>query len=97
MSTQTVSEMKAHITDKAAKDGDFRAELVRDPKAVISSELGVLIPENFAVHVHEDNAATAHMVLPMSDRLTEEDLAQIAGGGWGQDSMDQLEEDMNNP
>ena len=37
MATQTVSEMKAHITDKAAKDGDFRARLIADPKAVIAS------------------------------------------------------------
>ena len=96
MATQTISEMKAHIMAKAADDGDFRAELVRDPKAVISSELGVLIPENFAIHVHEDNATTAHMVLPMSEQLTEEDLAQVAGGNWAQQSMDQLEDDMNN-
>ena len=96
MATQTVSEMKARILARATEDDQFRAELVRDPKAVISSELGVLIPENFAIQVHEDNATTAHMVLPLSDRLTEEDLAQVAGGNWAQDSMDQLEDDMNN-
>ena len=96
MATQTMSEMKAHIVARAAEDGQFRAELVRDPKAMISSELGVLIPESFAIRVHEDSATTAHMVLPLSDQLTEEDLAQVAGGGWGQDSMDQLEDDMNN-
>lgn len=96
MAANTMSEMKARITAKAAEDDDFRAELVRDPKAVISSELGVLIPESFSIHVHEDNGNTAHMVLPMSDQLTEEDLAHVAGGGWGQDSMDQIEEDMNN-
>ena len=96
MATSTVSEMKAQILAKAAEDGKFRAELVGDPRAVISSELGVLIPENFAIHVHEDNATTAHMVLPMSDKLTEEDLAQVAGGNWAQQSMDQMEEDMDN-
>ena len=96
MATQTMTEMKAHIMAKAAQDGQFRADLVRDPRAVISSELGVLIPENFAIQVHEDSATTAHMVLPLSDQLTDEDLAQVAGGNWGQESMDQMEEDMNN-
>ena len=96
MAIRTISEMKAHIMAKAAEDGRFRSELVRDPKAVISSELGVPIPERFAIQVHEDNATTAHMVLPMSDQLTEEDLAQVAGGNWAQDSMDQMEDDMNN-
>ncbi len=41
METQTISEMKAHIIAKAAEDSDFRAEIVRNPKAVISSEYGV--------------------------------------------------------
>ena len=80
---------------RAAEDGGFRVELVRDPKAVISSELGVLIPENFAIQVHEDSAISAHLVLPPSDQLTEEDLAQVAGGNWAQQSMDQMEDDMN--
>ena len=79
----TISEMTAHVTAKAAEDGDFRARLIADPKAVIASEFVVSIPENFAIKVHEDSASTAHMVLPLSDRLTEEDLALAAGGGWG--------------
>ena len=81
MANLTMSEMKAHIMAKAAEDGHFRAELVRDPKAVISSELGVPIPEHFTIQVHEDSAASAHMVLPLSDQLTAEDLAQVGGGG----------------
>ena len=82
MATQTMSEMKARILAKAAEDEDFRACLLDDPKAVISAELGVSIPEGFTVQVHEDDATTAHFVLPPSDRLTEADLAQVAGGGW---------------
>ena len=84
----TVSEMKAQIMARAAEDGEFRAKLIADPKPVISSELGVSIPENFAIQVHEDSAATAHMVLPMSERLTEADLAQVAGGWGTQDAED---------
>ena len=97
MATATISEMKAHIMAKAAEDGEFRARLLADPRPVISAELGVSIPEHFTIQVHEDSTAAAHMVLPLSDHLTEEELAQVAGGGnWAQQSMDQLEDDMNN-
>ena len=96
MATRTISEMKAHLVAKADESEDFRTRLVADPRSVISAEFGVSIPEGFKVKVYEDSATTAHMVLPMTDRLTEEELAQVAGGGWGQDSMDQLEDDMNN-
>ena len=96
MASITMREMKEHLLARADESEDFRTRLVADPKSVISAEFGVSIPERFTIQVHEDSAATAHMVLPLSDRLTEEELAQVAGGNWGQDSMDQLEDDMNN-
>ena len=80
MATRTISEMKAHLVAKAVDNEDFRTRLVADPKSVISAEFGVSIPEGFNVQVHEDGANTAHMVLPMTDRLSEEDLAEIAAG-----------------
>ena len=80
MATLTISEMKAHLVAKADESEDFRTRLVADPKSVISAEFGVSIPEGFDVQVHEDSSTTAHMVLPMTDRLTEEDLAEIAAG-----------------
>ena len=89
MVTRTMSEMKAHIMARAAEDGEFRAKLLADPKSVISAELGVFIPEQFTIQVHEDGAAMAHVVLPLSDQLTEEDLAQVAGG-WGEEVVDAL-------
>ena len=96
MATMTMLEMKAHLAARADESEDFRTRLVADPKGVISAEFGVSIPERFNVEVHEDSATIAHMVLPMSDQLTDEELAQVAGGNWAQDSMDQLEDDMNN-
>ena len=80
MATQTVSEMRAHIMARAAEDGDFRAELVRDPRATISGELGVFIPERFTVLVHEDSATSAHLVLPSPDRLSDRELEEATGG-----------------
>ena len=96
MATRTISEMKQQVAARAGEDEDFRARLLADPKSVIEAELGVSIPDQFAIHVHEDDATAAHLTLPPSERLTEEDLAHVAGGNWGQDSMDQLDDEMNN-
>ena len=87
MATTTMSEMRAHIMARAAEDIEFRAKLLADPKPVISAELGVPIPEHFTIQVHEDSAVAAHVVLPLSDQLTDEDLAQVAGG-WGADDAE---------
>ena len=97
MPNRTMSEMRSHILAKAAADMDFRAQLLADPKSALTAELEIPIPQAFEVHVHEDSATAAHFVLPPSPKLTEADLAQVAGGGWGmaQDSMDQLEDEMN--
>ncbi len=80
MATTTMDEMKAHIIKRATEDDEFRAKLLADPKPVISAELGVSIPERFTIQVHEDDVASAHVVLPLSDQLTDEELAEIAAG-----------------
>ena len=76
----TATEMKARILSKAAEDGNFRAHLIADPKVTISAEMGTTLPEGFDVVVHEDSATTAHLVLPPSPKLTEAELARVAGG-----------------
>ena len=80
----TATELKARILNKAEEDGEFRAWLIADPKAAISSELGVAVPDGFDVAVHEDSATTAHLVLPPSPRLSEAELETVAGAAnWG--------------
>ena len=79
----TATELKTKILTKAAEDGDFRTQLIANPKAAISAETGVTIPEGFDVAVHEDSATTAHLVLPPSPKLTEAEMAKVSGGaGW---------------
>jgi len=78
----TLEEMKSQITTKSAEDEDFRDRLIADPKAVISEEFGVFVPDEFNVQVHEDSATTAHFILPPSARLTEADLTMVSGGDW---------------
>jgi len=52
----TATELKTQILTKADEDNEFRARLLTDPKAAISTELGTAIPEGFNVLVHEDSA-----------------------------------------
>ena len=80
---QSPNEMRTKIVNKAAEDADFRAMLLNDPKAAISEELGVTMPESMSINVHEESTATAHLVLPPDSRLREGDLEAVAGGGWG--------------
>ena len=78
---ETPNEMRAKVVGKAAGDADFRAWLLRDPKAAIGAELGVGVPKSMTIEVHEERADTAHLVLPPSSRLSAADLAAVAGGG----------------
>ena len=80
----TATEMRDRILDRAAGDSDFRAHLIADPKVAISSEIGATIPDGFDVAVHEDSATTAHLVLPLSPRLSEGELETVAeAANWG--------------
>jgi hypothetical protein len=76
----TATELKTRILSRANEDGDFRALLIADPRAAISSETGANIPEGFEVVVHEDGPTTAHLVLPASPKLTEAELEKATGG-----------------
>ena len=80
----TAHEMRTRIIDKAVNDPDYRAKLLEDPNAAVGEELGVEIPSALSIHVHEESAADAHLVLPPSSNLTEAELgsAAAASDGW---------------
>ena len=80
MASDKLSELKGRLLSRAAEDDDFRSRLVEDPRAVIAEEVGVPVPDHLSFEVHEDTAATMHLVLPPSDRLAEADLAAVSGG-----------------
>ena len=60
---------------------DFRRSLVADPVSALKAAFTIEVPEDFSVVVHEDDARTAHLVLPASAELTDSQLQQAAGGG----------------
>lgn len=77
---KTHEEIRAELIDKATQDERFRARLLDEPKAAINEALGIDLPDSVTVHVHEDTATTAHLVLPPSPALGEAELAGVAAG-----------------
>ena len=78
---ETPNEMRMKIVDKATGDVEFRDRLLGDPKAAIEDELGFAVPASLSIEVHEESAATAHLVLPPDSKLSAGDLQAVAGGG----------------
>ena len=76
---KTASEIRMALIEKAGEDEDFRAHLLADPKSAIEGEFDVTVPEDFSLHVHEENPGTAHLVLPPSPGLSSEELAAVSG------------------
>ena len=78
------AEVKAHIAMKAAEEDDFRARLIADPRATVEEEAGIWFPDDYRIHVHEETATDAHVVLPPKPELSREQLDRIAGarGTW---------------
>ncbi|MCY4051193.1 MAG: NHLP leader peptide family RiPP precursor [Gammaproteobacteria bacterium] len=74
-------EARVRLIEKAGTDSDFRKSLLENPTKVVEDEFGVNLPEGFSIKVHEQSASEAHLVLPPSSRLENEDLRSIAGGG----------------
>ena len=74
------NEMLQQIVEKSALDEDFRQSLLDDPKATISEELGISIPESMTVKVHESDMQTVHLALPPDPNITEEQLEAISAG-----------------
>ena len=65
---------------KAEEDPDFRARLLANPSSALKEAFDISVPDDFKVVVHEDDARTAHLVLPESVELTDAQLVQAAGG-----------------
>ena len=78
----TASELREQLIAQAGDNEDFRARLLEDPRAVLREEYDIVLPENLNLHVHEEDATTAHLVLPRSKKLTEEELASTSGSGY---------------
>ena len=62
------------IVDKARNNPDFKEQLLSDPKAAIEHVIGVKLPDDLKVNVHQQSSKEVHLVLPL--HVTEPDAAQ---------------------
>ena len=50
---------------RAWEDEAFKQALLAEPKATIEQALGVALPPELRIYVHEQTATEVHLVLPM--------------------------------
>lgn len=78
---------EAELVEKALKDDDFRKHLINDPKAALEKEWGVCLPDDMAIHVHQEKRNELHVVLPTaaaaSDELKSEEMQPVILSSWG--------------
>ena len=72
--------MLKELIAKANSEADFRERLKANPRSALMEAFDIELPDDFDVVVHEDDARTAHLVLPSSAELSDAQLQQAAGG-----------------
>ena len=77
---RTGESMISQIIQKSAVDAVFRQNLLDDPKAAISEELDIVIPESMNVVVHQSDMQTVHLALPPDPNMTEEQMEAVSAG-----------------
>ena len=73
-------DIERELLERAGSDESFRALLLEDPKDAVRQALNISVPSHFTLKVHEEDASSLHLVLPPSERLSEDELASVAGG-----------------
>ena len=78
-------DLQQQIIARAMKDEAFRHELTVNPKRYWNG-IGIELPPNVSVMVHENTSSTIHLVLPMKPKiggvqeLSDEELGRIVEG-----------------
>ena len=80
----TRQQLETALIEKCWKDPAFRKEVVSDPKGMLEKHLGRELPEQVKIFIHEEDANTLHMSIPLVpanvSELSDEDLEKVAGG-----------------
>jgi hypothetical protein len=80
----TRGQLLDKIVEQADKNPDYYNQLMKDPRALMSRQLGTAIPSNVNIKVIEESADTYYVVLPYKPKegaeLTDSDLEKVAGG-----------------
>lgn len=78
----TRRDFEARIVAQAWRDKNYKARLLKDPKAVLQEELtkldpSIKLPADLRVAVHEESATQYHLVIPRNPN--EISLGEVAG------------------
>ena len=76
------NELEGKIVRKAWEDESFKQRLKDNPKDAIEEVLkeegsDESIPENHAIHVHEETPTTSHLVIPTRPGTPDPDLETV--------------------
>ncbi|MYI89094.1 MAG: NHLP leader peptide family natural product precursor [Gammaproteobacteria bacterium] len=74
-------EIEDKVRIKADEDDSFRELVVQNPRKAMEEATGLVIPDEFNIHVHEESATDFHLVLPQKGgRLSDQELRDAAAG-----------------
>jgi hypothetical protein len=76
-------EVEQKIIEKASKDGQFKSNLINNPKKILNQEFGLELPDNISLEVLEEKPDKFYLVLPVDKNkiaLSDEMLDNVAGG-----------------
>ena len=74
-------ELQAAVVKKSLEDAAFREMFLKDPKDAIKKEFGIALADHLIVNVVEENPSTMTLyVPPVKSELSDDDLADVAGG-----------------
>ena len=80
----TRGEMQDVLAGFAAKNPDYRAALLRNPRAIVAKQFNMVVPDNVAIKAVEESADTIYVVVPHAvaagAELDDADLEKVAGG-----------------
>lgn len=72
------------ITEQASKNPKYRDTLLKDPRMVLSKQLGTDLPASMKIEVLQETADKIFVVLPYVPKegaeLKDEELEKVAGG-----------------
>lgn len=77
---KTHAEILDTILAKSSSDEQFRDRLISDPRAACREATGITVPDWIGIEVHEQSATDLHLVLPVEDKMSINELEDVAGG-----------------